>query len=92
MHVFVLSDSTSLFLVLTFAVAVRSQCFKISRNDSALEIFFVLKSCLMNLANQRVLALTSVLDTKVSIGLAKATLLGSPLGDDHTVGPGFVYT
>lgn len=36
----------------------------------------------MNLANQRVLALTSVLDTKVSIGL----------GDDHTVGPGFVYT
>lgn len=46
----------------------------------------------MNLANQRVLALTSVLDTKVSLGLAKATLLGSPLGDDHTVGPGFVYT
>lgn len=37
----------------------------------------------MNLANQRVLALTSVLDTK-------ATVLGVSLG--HTVRPGLVYS
>lgn len=39
----------------------------------------------MNLANQRVLALTSVLDTK-------ATVLRVSLGAGHTVGPGLVYS
>lgn len=38
----------------------------------------------MNLANQRGLALTSVLDTK-------APVLGVSLGAGHSVGPGLVY-
>lgn len=39
----------------------------------------------MNPANQRVLALTSLLDTK-------APVLGVSLGAGHTVGPGLVYS